>query len=78
MNQYKGKVYSGGIVVADITGKNATELKRKASRICNNYDNYIDGLVVHVYNDTEMVDGITFARVNKKSPNNEIIRGKWD
>ena len=33
MNQYEGKVFSGGKIVADITGKNATELKRKASRI---------------------------------------------
>jgi len=77
MNQYKGKVFSGGKIVADITGKNITELKRKASRICNNYYNVVDGLVLRRYNDQEIIGGITFTRVNKISPNNEIKRGKW-
>lgn len=78
MNQYKGKVYSGGKFITRITGKNATELKRKASRICNKYYNTVDIMIVRVCRDEEIVGGITLARMNRKSPNNELVRGKWN
>lgn len=75
--KFAGKVYSDDILVGNISANNMTELKRKASTLCNRYCRAIDTMILHRVNDEE-VDGIKFLRINKLSPNNEIVRGKWN
>lgn len=57
-----------------ISGKTITEIKRKASRIANNYWNVVDRMEV-----TDEQNGITmmFYRNNRKTPNNMIEYGTW-
>lgn len=57
-----------------ISGKTMTEIKRKASRIANNYWNVVDRMEV-----TDEQNGITmmFYRNNRKTPNNMIEYGTW-
>lgn len=57
-----------------ISGKTIAEIKRKASRIANNYWNVVDRMEV-----TDEQNGITmmFYRNNRKTPNNMIEYGTW-
>lgn len=57
-----------------ISGKTMTEIKRKASRIANDYWNMVDRMEV-----TDEQNGITmmFYRNNRKTPNNMIEYGTW-
>lgn len=77
MYSFAGKVYSGEVLRGHIYGNSMTEIKQKASKLCNNYHHAIDEIKLHRYNHAE--DGIvTFVRINKKSPDNTIVRGKWN
>lgn len=57
-----------------ISGKTITEIKRKASRIANGFQNSFDCMRV---TDQEVGLNCTFWRFNKKFPNNTIVFGKW-
>lgn len=57
-----------------ISGKTMTEIKRKASRIANNYWNVVDRMEV---TDEQSGNVLTFMRRNRKSPNNMIVYGTW-
>lgn len=57
-----------------IIGKNLSEIKRKASRIANGFQNAFDCMKVM---DQENGLECTFWRYNRKSPNNTIVFGKW-
>lgn len=62
-----------------ITANDITTLKRLASRVAN--ENYFvaDGMAVFVSPDNpfQPVERLYFIRINKITPNNTIIRGKW-
>ena len=76
MYAFAGKVYSGGTLRGFVRGNSMTEVKRQASMLCNRYYHAIDEMELHRYKNKE--DGnIMFTRLNKKSPDNSIIRGKW-
>ena len=77
MRYYIGDVYSGGKNIGSISGMSIINLKRKASQLCNQYYNVIDEMKIRIYDDDNVVGGVSFLRINKKSPNNEIKRGKW-
>ena len=59
--------------------KTVAQLKRLASRYCNNNYNPIDEMRVTVYdvNKCGNIDIIYVHRLNKVCPNNTIKRGKW-
>lgn len=57
-----------------ISGKTMTEIKRKASRIANDYWNMVDRMEV---TDEQSGNVLTFMRRNRKSPNNMIVYGTW-
>lgn len=77
MKYYVGKVYSGGQIVGMISAVSMINLKRKASQLCNNYNSLIDNMSVIIYEDDDIIGTVDLRRFNKKSPNNEIKRGKW-
>lgn len=77
MKLYTGKVYSGSVFLGYIIKNNIADLKRNASRLCNEYNNVVDEMHVRVSEDSKIVGAIYFTRINKKSPNNEIKRGTW-
>lgn len=74
--KFAGKVYSGDILLGNICADSMTSLKKIASRKCNRYFKSIDTMVLHQANNKE-VNNLTLVRVNRKSPNNTIIRGQW-
>lgn len=74
--RFSGKVYSGDLFLGNICADSMPVLKRNASRKCNGHFQAIDTMVLYRANDKE-IDGLTFTRVNRKSPNNTIIRGQW-
>ena len=57
-----------------------TELKRKASRIANNYFSTYDEIKVNVHDigKCENTMQLTYRRFNKKAPNNTIVYGSWN
>lgn len=57
-----------------IIGKNLSEIKRKANRIANGFQNAFDCMKV-----TDQENGFecTFWRYNRKCPNSTIQYGKW-
>lgn len=58
-----------------ITAKTFSQIKRLASRKANKNYNIIDTLYII---DFPGVDHpLTCTRINRKAPNNTIIRGKW-
>lgn len=67
------KVYTDNILIAEFATSNITQAKRKASKLCNNYNNVIDTLLIDIGN----WHTARFVRINKKSPDNMIVRGKW-
>lgn len=74
-NKYIGTIHADGISV----------LKRKASKLCNNYFNIYDRMEVLETEVRTDADGNTriieyhavFRRFNKKHPNNTIERDLW-
>ena len=74
--EYAGKVYSRDIFVGCVCANNITTLKRKASILCNNYYSNIDTMILHKADGKEIGE-LKFTRINKLSPNNEVVRGEW-
>lgn len=74
--KFAGKVYSGNLFLGSICANSMSALKRNASRKCNEHFQAIDKMVLHRANDKDIKD-LTFTRINRKSPNNTIIRGQW-
>lgn len=65
----------------EIKGKTFSLLKRAATIAANAAYNSIDTMVV--WNDIDGVltgrdKGMSFSRINRKSPDNRIIRGRWN
>lgn len=77
MITYEAKVYAGRIFVGYMQAKSMPELKRKASRKCNNYYSVLDSMFVHAFEDDIELGGVHFYRSNKMAPNNTIKRGIW-
>ena len=77
MRHYIGEVYSNNQYVGMVAGVSIINLKRKASQLCNQYYNVIDTMKIRIFEDDDVIGGISFTRINKKSPNNEIRRGQW-
>lgn len=74
--KFAGKVYSRDIFCGDVCANDLPTLKRKASRMCNGYFSAYDTMVLHRINGEEN-GTVTFARINKLSPNNTVVRGQW-
>ena len=77
MKYYLGKVYSESQIIGMISATSITNLKRKASQLCNYYNSVIDNMNVIIYEDDDIIGIVDMSRFNKKSPNNKIVRGKW-
>lgn len=75
--RYAGKVYAGDLFLGNVCANSMPVLKRNASRKCNGYFQAIDTMILHRADDKE-IDGLTFTRINRKIPNNTIIRGEWN
>ena len=75
MKELHGTLY--GIT---IIAKTMTELKRKASRIANNYFSAYDTMKVNLHDigKCENIEQFTLTRVNKKAPSNRIVYGSWN
>lgn len=76
--KFAGKVYTSNkeILLGNICANSFVALKRRASTLCNGYYSAVDTMVLHRVNDEE-VNSLTFTRINRKSPDNRIIRGQW-
>lgn len=74
MKELHGTVY-GRTIIAN----NMTDLKRKASRIANEYFSAHDEMKVNLHDvgKCENEEQFTFTRINRKAPNNTIIYGQW-
>ena len=77
MKYYIGEVHSGGKFIGMVSAVNIINLKRKASQLCNSYYNVIDTIEVNMYEDDDVIGTARFTRINIKTPNDEIKRGKW-
>lgn len=71
------KVYSGQKFLTEIKATSIQTLKRQASTICNNYFNTLDEMKIVVAEGDCVTNSLTLMRVNRKSPDNTIIRGEW-
>jgi hypothetical protein len=73
--EYTGEVFCGNKFVGNIYAKNFATLKRKASKLCNNYCKSVD--TIKLYLNCREDAFVTFTRINRVFPNNEIVRGTW-
>lgn len=76
-NNFAGEVYVSGILVGFICASSLSSLKRRASAMCNKRCGVVDRMVLHRVNGKDVDDKVTFTRINKLSPNKEVIRGEW-
>lgn len=77
MKCYIGEVHSGCKYIGMVSAVSIINLKRKASQLCNSYYNVVDTMEVTIYEDDDVIGTVHFTRINIKTPNNEIQRGKW-
>lgn len=75
--KFAAKVYAGDIYVGKVSANSFPALKRLASGKCNNYFQVIDTMTVYRANDDDTEKEIRFTRINRKAPNNTIVRGCW-
>ena len=75
--KFAAKVYAGGIYVGKVSANSFPTLKRLASGKCNNYFQVIDTMAVYRANDEDTEKEIRFTRINRKAPNNTVVRGCW-
>lgn len=75
--KFAAKVYAGDIYLGKVSANSFPVLKRLASRKCNNYFKAIDTMTVYRVNDEDAENEIRFTRINRKAPNNTIVRGCW-
>ena len=75
MLEFHGLVNNNKIFIT----KTLSQLKRLASRYCNNNYNSIDEMIVTIHNvgKCENTDILYFHRFNRVCPNNTIERGIW-
>lgn len=74
--KFAGKLYAGSSFLGVISSDTLTGLKRTASKKCNNHYAVMDNLFLFRINDRED-QCVTLSRINKKSPDNRIVRGIW-
>lgn len=74
--KFAARVYSGDLFLGSISSNSMKGLKSHASSLCNHYNKPIDTLIVY-HADFVDIDEVKYTRINKVSPNNEIIRGTW-
>lgn len=74
---FAAKVYAGGIYIGKISANSFPAIKRLASGKCNDYHQAIDTMIVYRANDEDTDQEIRFTRLNRKAPNNTIVRGCW-
>lgn len=75
--KFAAKVYAGDIYVGKVSADTFPAIKRLASVKCNSYHQAIDTMVVYRVNDEDTDPEIRFIRLNRKAPNNTIMRGRW-
>ena len=75
--KFAAKVYAGDIYVGKVSANSFPTLKRLASGKCNNYFHMVDTMAVYRANDEDTENEIRFTRINRKAPNNTIVRGCW-
>ena len=75
MTEFHGLVNNERVFIA----KTFSQLKRLASRYCNNSYNSVDEMRVTVYDvdNCPNTDILHFYRLNKVYTNNTIKRGEW-
>lgn len=74
--KFAGKLYAGSVFLGVVSADTLTGIKRIASKKCNNHYAVIDNLFLFRINNSES-RCVTLSRINKKSPDNRIVRGKW-
>lgn len=74
--KFAGKLYAGNVFLGVVSANTLTGIKRIASKKCNDYYAVMDSLFLFRVNDSEN-KCITLSRINKKSPDNRIVRGIW-
>lgn len=74
--RFEGKLYAGNLYLGIVAADTLPGLKRKASKKCNDHYAVMDNLFLYRINDQER-KCVTLSRINKKSPNNRIVRGIW-
>lgn len=72
---FAGKAYSGDAFAGHVRANSMRGLTRRASMLCNRYSKPVDKVILHQVAGKE--DTLVLTRINKLSPNNTIIRGKW-
>ena len=75
--KFAAKVYAGDIYLGKVSANSFPALKRLASRKCNNYYHTVDTMAVYRANDEDTENEIRFTRINRKAPNNTVVRGCW-
>ncbi|MBQ8806504.1 MAG: hypothetical protein IJZ68_08625 [Bacteroidaceae bacterium] len=74
---FQGFLYAGDVYLGLISANTMPAMKREASRLCNQHFAAIDKLVLIRANNQDLENHVTYQRINKKAPDNTIIRGKW-
>lgn len=74
--KFAGKLYAGNLYLGVVSSDTLTGLKRIASKKCNAHYAVMDNLFLFRINDCED-KCVTLSRINKKAPNNTIVRGIW-
>ena len=75
--KFAAKVYTGDIYLGKVSANSFPVLKRLASRKCNNHHHAVDTMAVCRANDEDTEKEIRFTRINRKAPNNTVVRGCW-
>ena len=75
--KFAAKVYAGDIYLGKVSANSFPALKRLASRKCSNYYHAVDTMAVCRANDEDTEKEIRFTRINRKAPNNTVVRGCW-
>ena len=74
---YICKVYSGSKFLQELRGSSLPDLKRRATVLCDEHYNITDELRVSEVESECILHSCKFTRINKKYPDNIIVRGKW-
>lgn len=74
---FQGFLYAGAVYLGFISANTMPAIKREASRLCNQHFAGIDKLVLVRANNKDLESRITYQRINKKTPDNTIVRGRW-
>lgn len=75
--KFAARVYAGDVYIGKVSANTFPAIKRLASEKCNNYSKVVDTMVIYRANDEDTDQEIRFTRLNRKAPNNTIVRGRW-